>query len=229
MINTLREVWTQNFARKEGVVRWLQPNELRPSGERFNSPYDPEACYATRRKTEWVGYKAHLPETCEDDEPHLVRHVETRPSVVQDVSATEAIHQALADKGCLPEKHLLDGGYVDTTLLLSSQEEYGITLVGPPRENTSWQARANQGFSNTDFKIDWEKKTATCPMSKTSYPWKERKKRVWHGRYTHTVYSYSLDLKIASLVLRVLHAQKRRHLGEHCSCSRNSSKNHSTR
>jgi transposase len=175
MVNTLREGWKQNFERKDGTVRWLQPGELQPSGERFNSPYDPEACYATRRNTEWVGYKVHLTETCESNELHLVTHVETTPSVIQDVSTTEDIHQALADKACLPEKHMVEGGYTDAALLTSSQEKHGITLVGPVRENRSWQAKAKQGFSNTDFKIDWNKKTATCPMSKTSYTWQERK------------------------------------------------------
>jgi transposase len=175
MVNTLREGWEQNFERKDGEVRWLQPGELQPSGERFNSPYDPEAHYATRRNTEWIGYKVHLTETCESNELHLVTHVETTSSVIQDVSTTEDIHQALADKECLPEKHLVDGGYTDAELLTSSQEKHGITLIGPIRENRSWQAKAKQGFSNTDFKIDWNKKTATCPMLKTSYTWQERK------------------------------------------------------
>jgi transposase len=173
MVNTLRYGWEQNFERKEGVVRWLQQGELRPSGERFNSPYDPEACYATRRETEWIGYKVHLTETCEADKPHLVTHVETTSSVIQDVSTTETIHQALADKGCLPEKHLLNGGYTDAALLTSSQEKHGITLVGPMRENRSWQKKAGQGFSKDDFNFDWETRIATCPMSQTSYPWKD--------------------------------------------------------
>jgi hypothetical protein len=55
-----------------------------------------------------MGYKVHLTETCEANELHLVTHVETTPSVLQDVSTTEAIHQALADKACTPEKHLVD-------------------------------------------------------------------------------------------------------------------------
>jgi transposase len=172
MVTTLRQGWAQNFERKNGEVRWLQPGELQPSGERFNSPYDPEACYATRRDTEWVGYKVHVTETC-DDGPHLVTHVETTSSVIQDVSSTETIHQALADKSCLPKKHLLDGGYTDAALLTSSQEKHGITLIGPMRENCSWQKKAGQGFSKDDFTFDWEKRIATCPMSQTSYSWKD--------------------------------------------------------
>jgi transposase len=172
MVTTLREVWQQNFERKDGSVRWLQAEELQPSGERFNSPYDSEARYATRRDTEWVGYKVHVTETCELNEPHLVTHVETTPSVVQDVSTTESIHQALSEKTCLPQKHLVDGGYTDAALLTSSQKKHGITLIGPVREDRSWQKKARQGFSKSDFKFDWERRLATCPMAQTSYPWK---------------------------------------------------------
>jgi transposase len=111
-------VATDGFA----LLELLQQGELKPSGKRFNSPYDPGAYYATRRETEWIGYKVHLTETCEAKELHLVTNVETTPSVVQDVSTTESIHQALADKACLPEKHIVDGGYTDAALLTSSQE-----------------------------------------------------------------------------------------------------------
>jgi transposase len=40
------------------------------------------------------------------------------------------------------------------------------------REDRSWQKKAVQGFSKSDFEFDWEKRLATCPMPQTSYPWK---------------------------------------------------------
>lgn len=54
---------------------------------------------------------------------------------------TEAIHQALADKGLPPYEHLVDSAYIDAELLISSQERFDITLVGPGRLDNSWQAR----------------------------------------------------------------------------------------
>jgi len=172
MVQTLRDGWEQNFERKNGKVRWLAPSELKPSGERFNSPYDPEAHYAIKRKTEWIGYKVHLTETCEEASLHLITHVETTPSVQQDVSTTQTIQQALADKNCLPETHIVDAGYIDAELLALSQDEHGIKLVGPVRENRSWQAQAKQGFGLESFTLDWEMKQAVCPQGKRSYPWK---------------------------------------------------------
>jgi transposase len=91
------------------------------------------------RKTEWIGYKVHLTETCEADSLYLITHAETTSSVVQDVSTTEHIHHALADKACLPEKHMVEGGYTDAELLTSSQEKHGITLVGPVRDLVFYQ------------------------------------------------------------------------------------------
>lgn len=93
---TLRACWEQYFVREDKKIRWRTASELRPSGERLNSPYDPEACYSTRRDIAWIGYKVHLTETCDPDSVHLVTHVETTSAVVQDVTSTAKVHEALA-------------------------------------------------------------------------------------------------------------------------------------
>ncbi len=73
----------------------------------------------------------HLTETCDEDLPHLLLHVETTPAPTQDKELTADIHQALADKQLLPSEHLMDTGYVDGPHLVSSQQDYGIELLGP--------------------------------------------------------------------------------------------------
>ena len=88
---TLRACWEQYFVREDKRIRWRTASELRPSGERLNSPYDPEACYSTRRDIAWIGYKVHLTETCDADSVHLVTHVETTRSVIQDVTSAADI------------------------------------------------------------------------------------------------------------------------------------------
>ena len=45
----------------------------------ISSPYDTEARYSTKREVGWVGYKAHLTETCDDDRPRLIVNVATTP------------------------------------------------------------------------------------------------------------------------------------------------------
>ena len=168
---TLRACWEQYFIREDKRIRWRTASELRPSGERMNSPYDPEACYSTRRDIAWIGYKVHLTETCSPDSVHLVTHVETTGSVIQDVTSTTEVHDALASKDLLPDTHIVDKGYTDADLLTTSLTEHGIRLVGPVRKNSSWQARAGQGFDASQFQIDWDAERVTCPRGQHSTSW----------------------------------------------------------
>jgi transposase len=171
-IETLRQVWVQQFYVQEGQTRWRTEAEgIPPSSAFISSPYDTEARYAKKRTTSWVGYKVHLTETCEDDAPHLITHVETTPAPVADGDTTPQIHQALQDKDLLPGKHLTDTGYLDAELLVSSQQEYGVDMIGPTRLDYRWQAKAGEGFAAGDFRIDWESEQATCPEGRTSTSW----------------------------------------------------------
>lgn len=80
---------------------------------------------------DWVGYKVHFTETCDEDRPHLITHVETTVASIQDDQVVERIHQALSQQEVLPAIHLVDAGYTDAEGLVSSQRDYGITLMGP--------------------------------------------------------------------------------------------------
>jgi transposase len=55
-----------------------------PPAELVASPYDPEARYSTKRDVEWVDYKVHLTETCDEGLPHLIVNVETTPATTPD-------------------------------------------------------------------------------------------------------------------------------------------------
>jgi transposase len=170
-VQTLRQVWLQRYYVDEGRVHWRKKGNLPPAERRIISPYDTEARYSTRRSTKWCGYKVHLTETCEEDQPLLITNVETTPSTTQDVSVTETIHEHLDEKGLLPRQHLVDAGYVDARGLAESQSEYGIDLFGPPRPDSSWQAKAGQGFDSSCFAIDWEQQAVTCPQGCISVGW----------------------------------------------------------
>lgn len=97
----------------------------------INSPYDPEALYAQKRETSWIGYKVHVTETCDDDAPHMITHVETTPAPQADDDAIASIHEALAAQQVLPKQHSVDTGYVDAQELVRSREDYGVDLFGP--------------------------------------------------------------------------------------------------
>ena len=58
---------------------------------RIFSPYETEARKSTKRSTSWTGYKVHLTETCEEDLPHLITHVETTVATTQDPTVLPSI------------------------------------------------------------------------------------------------------------------------------------------
>jgi transposase len=153
-VEVLRRVWLTQFYLEGDRVRWRTAADLAPAGQRINSPYDAEATFGNQRSTTWIGYKVPVTETCDPDQAHLITPVETTPVVAANVEQTAPIHTALAAKGLLPGDHLLDAGFVDVKVLVGSQFEHGVRLVGPMRPDVSWQAQANQGFDIAHFTID---------------------------------------------------------------------------
>jgi transposase len=113
----------------------------------------------------------HLTESCEPHLPLLITHVETTSAPVSDDAMTATIHAGLDRKELLPAEHVVDTGYVDAKLLVESQRDYQIDLVGPTRRNHQWQAREPTGFDADHFLIDWQRQQATCPEGHTSSSW----------------------------------------------------------
>ena len=179
---TLRQLWSQYFERTSdddpvtgppsmGQVRLKPPCELPRAAEHIESPYDLDARYRKKRSTRWSGYMVHISETCDDTEPHLLTHVHTTAATVHEAQCTEPIHQALDDKDVLPETHIVDAAYVGAQLLLRSQQDYGIELMGPTRPNPNWQSKVEGAYSIEQFTIDWERQQVTCPQGKVSSSW----------------------------------------------------------
>lgn len=172
-VETLRRVWLQQFRLCDGVLRWRTGDEgFPPARLMISSPYDPDARFARKGAVQWVGYKAHLTETCDDDSPRLITDVRTAAAPAPDGEATPHVHGALAGKDLLPDKHIVDAGYVDAELLVTSRRDYDVDLLGPTRADSGWRARDRAGFAASDFLIDWEGKRVTCPRGRTSIKWK---------------------------------------------------------
>jgi len=191
MVEILRQIWVQQFYYCDGEVHWRTKKQYGqpPAGQMIASFRDLEAKYCVKRSTEWTGYKVHLTETCQEGHPHLITQVETTPATVHDVKVTEKIQDDLQDRGLLPEIQLVDEGYMEVDLLVSSQER-GVDLLGPVPSSKSWQDREEGAFDHTQFRIDWEKMVAACPRGKTSAHWSERK--TWRGTPNVTI-TFSKD------------------------------------
>jgi transposase len=185
-VQALRMIWVQQYYRvidedgEQVVRREASKHGLPPGRTRIVSPYDLEARYSEKHGKSWLGYKAHLSETCSeaaDDDPvtgrppapNLITGVATTQASVPDAAMTAPVHDMLDAAGLLPGEHAVDSGYTSADLLLAARAQ-GITLLGPLLANVSPQARTG-GYATDAFTIDWEHQQVTCPQGAASATW----------------------------------------------------------
>lgn len=168
-LEILRRIWVQQYYLKGEKVHWRTKKEWGqpPSRKMIASPDELDARYGSKGSTYWTGYKIHLTESCDSEQPRLITHVETTLATTNDFQVTEKVQDDLATQGRAPEKHLVDGGYVTLQVLIKSEEK-GIDLIGPIAKNHSWQANSDGAYDHTRFQIDWQAMQATCPEGKVS-------------------------------------------------------------
>ena len=88
-VETLRQVWVQQFYRDAAGVHWrTQEQGIPPARLIISSPYDLDARLGMKRTTQWVGYKVSLTESCDEDHPRLITNVETSPAPISDGELT---------------------------------------------------------------------------------------------------------------------------------------------
>lgn len=172
----LRRVLDENFSNKGGKLRFRLNKDLKPSAERLASPHDTEARKGTKGSQSWLGFKAHFTETCVKGFPNLITNVETTAATVNDSEVLPRIHEKLISRELAPKQHLVDCGYVNVQTLAESKTKLGIDVVARLANGHTWQSKADKGFDNSRFAIDWERRTVVCPMGVSSETWKQREK-----------------------------------------------------
>jgi transposase len=170
-VRILEQTWAQQYRQVDGHAQRLTPKDMVPVSEWYRSPYDEEVRYGRKRDFDWIGYKVHLTECCEDDLPHLITQVETTPATQQDHHALKAIQAELADKDLLPQQHLVDAGYISAKRILESRDTHDLDLIGPVHVDPSWQAHTLGAFAVSQFRIDWDHQSVTCPQGEHSIAW----------------------------------------------------------
>jgi transposase len=170
-VRILEQTWAQQDRQVDGHAHRLTPQERLPVSEWYRSPYDEDVRYGRKRDFDWIGYKVHRTECCDDDLPHLITQVETVPATQQDHHALKAIQAELADKDLLPQQHLVDAGYVSAKRILESRDTHAIELIGPVHGDPSWQAHTPGAFDVSRFPIDWDHQVVTCPQGEHSSAW----------------------------------------------------------
>ncbi|MGZ3624228.1 MAG: IS5/IS1182 family transposase, partial [Ktedonobacteraceae bacterium] len=106
-LNVLATV-APEWLRMQVSEAWIDRYEKRFEGYRL--PKGKAARFSTKPEVLWAGYKVHLAETCDEELPHLITHVETTPATTYDGAVTVTIHEALEAIALPPEEHIVDSG-----------------------------------------------------------------------------------------------------------------------
>jgi len=172
-VQVLKTVWAQQFRETEGKIVY-QAGTSYDGHTQIQTPHDPEARYSRKRIQEWVGGKVQVSETDDEGYPHIITDIAGTCSSKTDYEALPEIQQRLEERECLPGKQYVDSGYMSGPNLAASREKK-INLFGPPCPVVSNQSKLPNGITTSQFKIDIDKQTATCPAGfcvEPDYGWK---------------------------------------------------------
>ena len=78
-VTTLRTIWEQQFKALDQGGAFQQELALAAT-QLIASPYALDARNGKKRATFWTGYKVHFTQTCDEDAPQLITHVQTTPA-----------------------------------------------------------------------------------------------------------------------------------------------------
>jgi transposase len=170
-VQTLRRVWAEPYLEVEGALVWRAVQEMPSPAAQIASPDDPEARYRTKRSVEWVGDKVHRTATGEGDTPPVIGNVETTPATTPDDHLVAVVHTSLAQHELLPGEPLVDKGDTDAHVLVGGQRAYGVTIVGLVAADPSWQARAGEGFDQSQCLGDGDRHLVNCPAGQQRLSW----------------------------------------------------------
>ena len=182
-IKLLRRVFGEQFEVVEGS---LQSRRTIPSRS-VHKPHDPDAHYADKGSKQWIGYKVHVVESVDPQQPAKVK-AEPGEHFITEIITTEAAENektGLAEALKRQQQHheikpaaiYADAGYV-TESTLAQAEGSAMKLLGPTRPDP------HKGPYNADgFTVDVENQRAVCPQGKTSTQCSHIKDRYMGSEY----------------------------------------------
>jgi transposase len=167
-VKLLRRVFDEQFEVVEGK---LEPITKRPP-RAVQNPHDPDAHYADKGTKQWVGYKVHVVESVDPEQPikkkgepaeHFITEILTTEAAQDEMAGmAEALKREQEHHEITPQAMYADAGYV-TENTLTQAEQNGMELLGPTRPDP------HKGAYNTGgFHVDIDKRQAVCPQGKFS-------------------------------------------------------------
>lgn len=170
-IRVLQRVFEENYQTDENGQKQLR--RAQPAGAVHN-PHEPEAQWSSKSTTkdkQWVGYKAQVSETVEDEprksgEPtrNFITAVLTQEAIASDLAGmAEVLTQQSASGLDPPEVTYVDGAYVSAQVLKDHHDQ-GRKLMGPA------PASPNRGkvFTVEAFEINVTERNAVCAAGETN-------------------------------------------------------------
>jgi len=167
-VKLLRRVFDEQFEVVEGK---LQPTQRRRPRS-VQNPHDPDAHYADKRTKQWIGYKVHVAESVDPEQPikkkgepaeHFITEILTTEAAQDEMAGlTETLRREREHHEITPQAMYTDAGYV-TEHTLTQAKQNGMELLGPTRPDP------HKGAYNTEgFHVDIDKRQAVCPQGNLS-------------------------------------------------------------
>jgi transposase len=167
----LARVFAENYEIDETGSCCL--TRAQPAGAMHN-PHEPEAQWSsksTTREKNWIGYKAQVAETvqeepCSPGEPtrNIITAVATQNAIESDQPGMAQVFREQAEQGLEPPEVLyVDGAYVYAEGLHEAQTQ-GRELRGPARPSP----KVGRALPVDQFDVQVEDRKAVCPAGQTS-------------------------------------------------------------
>ena len=177
-VRLVRTVWQRHDRREpagddasQGTVRFTTKAERADDHDPVDTPDDGEARDCHKRGLDWIGSTVHVSATGDEEPGHLITHVPTTPAHRPEAKCTAAMQRALGAAARAPTIHLAEAGDIAADLLVQSEAQYGIRLVGPVRESARWQHHGEGAYARAQCTVDWAARNARCPPGPYSVGW----------------------------------------------------------
>lgn len=152
----LNTVFEQNF-----IDSGAEPELIKVSTgkDHICSPHEPEAEYANKGKKGWIGYKAQVAETVNDDgKQNFITHIELTAATKFDGDCVEFVINDLESKQIMPSELYGDTHY-NTFHNIKTLEDKAVELKGEVMPVSNAKSAKDLGFE-----IYLEENKAICPM-----------------------------------------------------------------
>jgi transposase len=193
-VKLLRRVFDEQFEVVEGKLQLTQRRRPRS----VQNPHDPDAHYADKGTKQWIGYKVHVAENVDPEQPikkkgepaeHFITEILTTEAAQDEMAGlTETLRREQEHHEITPQAMYTDAGYV-TEHTLTQAEQNGMELLGPTRPDP------HKGAYNTEgFHVDIAKRQAVCPQGNLSTQCSRIKDNYMQTEYYRIEWGHQCDI-----------------------------------